>query len=417
MHQVPEAAAGQLGGVAFHPSELALATLGPRDTSVRIWELDLDWLVANAAGAVRYASAKIVILGETNVGKSCLAMRLAEDRYPSDQELGTTHGMRFWPIEAEDLHPAAKPPKDQRREVVLWDFGGQDEYQLVHQLFLHDTTLALVLIDPTRGQKALDEARDWNKRLERHLRERKAVKLLVGAQVDNDKKSSLINRRAIQALCKTGGFAGFYETSALNGREIAGFRDALAGALDWENLAKTSRPELFQRIRDEVELMREAGDVVVLVADLKTSVRENRTLAEPPKKPASRRLWEFWRRKVGDAETAATLQAIHFGDAAFGAVTDQLARQGVIVKTKLKGGDDARVLQLPVIERYAASLIVAARDNPRRVPALETSELGSPSISLPGMTDEDRVPRGQHRAGNETAMAGRRLTQGRVAPS
>ena len=111
------------------------------------------------------------------------------------------------------------------------------------------------------------------------------MKLLVGAQVDDDKKSGLINRGAIQALCDECGFAGFYETSALSGREIEGFRDALAGAVDWENLAKTSRPELFQRIRDEIELMREAGDVVVLVADLETSVRENRSLAEPPKNP------------------------------------------------------------------------------------------------------------------------------------
>jgi hypothetical protein len=198
-------------------------------------------------------------------------------------------------------------------------------------------------------------------------------------------------------LCDECGFAGFYETSALTGREMEGFRDALAGAVDWENLAKTSRPELFQRIRDEIELMREAGDVVVLVADLETSVRENRSLAEPPKNPASRRLWEFWKRKVSDDDAATTLQAVPFDDAAFGAVTDQLATQGVIVKTKLTGGDDAIVLQLPVIERYAASLIVAARNNPRGVPALETSELGSPSISLPGMTGEDRVPRGQER--------------------
>ena len=39
----------------------------------------------------------------------------------------------------------------------------------MHQVFLHDTTLALVLIDPTRGRAAMDETRDWNKRLEKHL--------------------------------------------------------------------------------------------------------------------------------------------------------------------------------------------------------------------------------------------------------
>jgi GTPase SAR1 family protein/predicted phosphodiesterase/uncharacterized Zn-finger protein len=370
-----------------------------RDQAIRVWDLDVDALlgVVGREKSLRYTSAKIVLVGESNVGKSCLAMRLAEDRYPEDYEHGTTHGMRFWPMEADRLHPAAKAPEGQRRDVVLWDFGGQDEYQLVHQMFLHDTTLALVLIDPTRGEVEFNRAREWNKRLEKQLGERRAVKLLVGAQVDDDKKSGLINRGAIQSLCNECGFSGFYETSALTAREIEGFRDALAGAVDWENLAKTSRPELFQRIRDEIELMREAGDVVVLVSDLETSVRENRSLAEPPEKPASRRLWEFWKRKVGDDDSAATVRAVPFDDAAFGAVTDQLATQGVIVKTKLTGGDDAVVLQLPVIERYAASLIVAARNNPRGVPALETSELGAPSISLPGMTAEDRVPRGQER--------------------
>jgi len=39
----------------------------------------------------------------------------------------------------------------------------------------------------------------------------------------------------------------------------------------------------------------------------------------------------------------------------------QLATQGIIVRTKLIGGDEAPVLQLPVIERYAGSLIIAAR--------------------------------------------------------
>lgn len=52
----------------------------------------------------------------------------------------------------------------QRPDLVLWDFGGQHEYKIGHQMFLHDTMLALVLIDPTRGRAAIDEARDENRR-------------------------------------------------------------------------------------------------------------------------------------------------------------------------------------------------------------------------------------------------------------
>jgi len=37
----------------------------------------------------------------------------------------------------------APSSRNQRRDIVLWDLGGQEEYRLIHQLFLHDTTVAL----------------------------------------------------------------------------------------------------------------------------------------------------------------------------------------------------------------------------------------------------------------------------------
>ena len=350
-------------GLAFHPDAPVLATLGEHENAIRVWDLDVAELLSlePLSEIVRYTSAKIVLVGESNVGKSCLAMRLAEDRYPEDNEHGTTHGMRFWPMEAEDLHPSAKSPEGQRRDVVLWDFGGQDEYRLVHQMFLHDTTLALVLIDPTRGRAAMDEARDWNKRLEKHLGGRQAVKLLVGAK--QDRKSDLIHQTAVDELCKECGFAGFIDVSARTKRKIPTLRKAIANALDWNHLAKTSRPELFQRVRDDVERRRKRREVVVMLATFKRAIKR-----------ASGELYE---------------------EAAVEAVSDQLTTQGVIVRTKLTGGDEALVLQLPVIERYAGALIVAARHNPRGVPVLEERLLGQVGDSkLPGMNKKERL-RGQ----------------------
>ena len=111
--------------LAFHPTSHTLATLGEKGTVIRIWDLDYNGLLdIPTTHIVKYTSAKIVLVGESNVGKSCLAMRLAEDRYPDDDEHGTTHGMRFWPMEPEELHPNAAAPEGQRRDVVLWDLGG-----------------------------------------------------------------------------------------------------------------------------------------------------------------------------------------------------------------------------------------------------------------------------------------------------
>ncbi len=383
--------------LAFHPRGASLVTFCEEDTALRIWDLDIATLLGAAPvrEKVRYTSAKIVLVGESNVGKSCLSMRLADDRYPEDHEHGTTHGMRFWPMEAEELHASAKPPEGHRRDVVLWDFGGQDEYQLVHQMFLHDTTLALVLIDPTRGAAAFEDARKWNKKLEKQVAGRKIVKLLVGSKVDEP--TDMIDRAAVNSLKQECGFDGFLDLSAKVPRNIEELREAVCEALKWDELAKTSRPELFQRIRDEIELMRQAGDIIVLIADLESSVRENRSLTKQPKKASSRRLWEFWKQKADDQDAATTLQAVPFDDAAFRAVTDQLSAQGTLVKTKLFGGDDAIVLQLPVIEQYAGSLILLARNNPRGVPAIEEQKLASPDISLPGMAEKDRIERKEER--------------------
>jgi small GTP-binding protein len=348
--------------VVFSPDSEMLAIVDNAGHQIRIWSLEKRLLRARhgAIKALRYSSAKIVLVGESNVGKSCLAMRLAENRYPDDHEHGTTHGMRFWQMDAEKLHPAAKPPEGHRRDVILWDFGGQAEYQLVHQMFLHDTTLALVLIDPTRGRAAYDQAREWNKRLEKQLvryrgNKDRPVKILVGAKVD--RSTDLVDPHAIEALRDECGFAAYVDMSAKTGRNVDTLRKLIADAVDWNQMAKTSRPELFQRIRDEIDVRRRSDEVVVLLDDLITIMA-----SEHPIKPA----------QSAEASTALIREL----RIALVAVSEQLATQGVIAKTTLMRGDEALVLQVPVIERYAGALIIAARNNPRGVPVLEERLLG-----------------------------------------
>jgi GTPase SAR1 family protein len=190
--------------------------------------------------------------------------------------------MKFWPLAPQQSNSTPESPtgnrelptafaerlfgkaaaasKNQRRDIVLWDMGGQEEYRLIHQLFLHDTTVALVLLDPTRGATAIKEVETWNKSLEKQLRGRTAVKLLVGAKVD--RPSDMIDRRELERLCHDCGFADYCETSAINGRGVAELCEAMAKAIDWDSLGKTTRPELFQAIRDEIESRRKKGVVV-----------------------------------------------------------------------------------------------------------------------------------------------------------
>jgi small GTP-binding protein len=345
-----------LSGVAFHPTAHRLITFSP--VAIDEWEVDTKSLLEARRGrTAKLTSAKVVLLGESNVGKSTLAMRLTEDRYPNDDEQATTHGMRFWRVNAEDLHPSLAGERGERREIVLWDFGGQHEYRLVHQIFLGRTTIALVLLDPTRGQTEIKAAREWGARLERHLSEGDIRKLLIGAK--QDLESELVDHRSIDQLVAEGGFAGYLEVSAKTERNIDALREMLAAALDWEQLAMTSRPEIFEVVREELEACRDASVSVLMLVDLMATIRDRAPNV--------------------------------FDESEVKAAAEHLAVQGVIAQTTLGDGGDALVLQVPVVERYAASLIVAARKNPRAVPALEERLLGSSELRLPGMDASHRL--------------------------
>lgn len=361
-----------LPSLIFHPQLPILASVSSerrgyyeRDTDrlIHVWNLDFDLLLSQAKKAVIYTSVKVVLVGESNVGKSYLAHRIATDRCPRKGSINSTHGMKFWPMAPEDLSPNSVAPEGQLRDVVLWDMGGQDEYRLVHQLFLRDTTLALVLFDPTRGRTAFEEIEAWNKRLEKQLDGRSAIKLLVGAK--QDKPSDTIDRNEVNRLCCECGFSNYYETSSISGRGVPELRTAMANAIDWEALGQTSRPELFQRIRDEIEELRKEGEVILHVSDLQRKLRGKTSKKEEAK--------------------------------AIDAVTEQLAKQGLIARSHVSTGERVLVLQVQEIERYAGSLIIAARNNIRGVPALELRAISRPDFILPGISTDSRLPRNQER--------------------
>jgi len=301
-------------------------------------------------------SAKVVLLGESRVGKTTLALCIAENRF-EDQD--TTRGMRIWNLPLERLDPSQVPPPGERREVVLWDLGGQDEYRLIHQIFIHDSELALLLLQPNRGQKAFDEAREWSARLDAQCRGRSVTRLLVGSWLDNGPAD--VDRTEIERLQTDSGAVAFLPTSAKNLLGIRELRLELARRIDWTALGRTRRPALFQQVRDEIERLRTQGEVTLSVADLGTRMQE----AEPD----------------------------DYSGEGLDQVLDQLARQGLIADTRLPSGERVLVLQIEEINRYAGSLIYAAKENlrVRGIPVLDEREITDPGFEFPFILHQQRL--------------------------
>jgi WD40 repeat protein/GTPase SAR1 family protein/predicted phosphodiesterase len=315
-----------------------------------------DALALPEEPSVRSASAKVVLLGEGNVGKSCLAMRLTQDRY---EEIGSTHGMKFWSVPLERLDPDAEIPPGERREVVFWDMGGQNEYRLLHHAFLHDTMVAVMVMEPRRGEVAMRELDAWERQL---TPDRSKIKrILVGSKLDDDRVPR--DPLAIDHALSDRGYASYAPTSAKCGLGIAALRKAIADAIDWSSVTVTTRPQLFQRIRSYIDLRRSARRMVIPYHELEDIVKQ---------------------REGDDVDAAA-----------IGAVVEQLARQGLIADARLADGSRMLILEVEQVERYAASLLLAARDNPRGVPALEMATVLSVDMSFPRIAPHERLPRDQ----------------------
>ena len=78
------------------------------------------------------------------MGKTGLALRLCEDRWEATE---STHGMIISTAGAA----AGSDEADMEREVWLWDFAGQADYRLIHQLYMDEAALGVLVFNPQDG--------------------------------------------------------------------------------------------------------------------------------------------------------------------------------------------------------------------------------------------------------------------------
>ncbi|NOS88380.1 MAG: DUF4365 domain-containing protein, partial [Methylococcaceae bacterium] len=244
------------------------------DNIIYIYRLTNDRPALATETARRYVNAKVVLIGEGTVGKTSLAHRLIDDEYVIKDR---THGMNVWRLELPALSPTPLPVGEglmQDREVLLWDLAGQEDYRLIHQLFLDETALALLLINPQKDDP-FAEASDWLKAIKTAVTgqntQREAAKLLIFSQTDVG--GMKISNAKIDRFREQHGFAGWLHTSAktgencsdqANGDQPSALKQLIAQSIPWDTLPWTSTPRLLAELKNAVVAMRDETDIRLL---------------------------------------------------------------------------------------------------------------------------------------------------------
>ena len=325
-------------GVAFHPSLPILATLGKEDTVIRIWELDMDVLLGQTdPDSVRYTTAKLVLVGDSGVGKTGLGWRLAHGEF---KEHASTHGQQFWVV--DDL--CTTRPDGTECEAVLWDLAGQHVYRPIHAIFLDDVDASLVLFDPTNRQEPLKGAEFWLEQLAQ--KKELPPSVLVGARLDRG--APVLSREDLAQFCQKHGISGGYiGTSAKEGLGLGELLETLKGQIPWSQMTTTVTTLTFKRVKKYVLGLKEKPDrknVLVRPDELRSQLE-----ATDPE-------WEF-----SDAEMMTAV--------------GHLQTHGYVAVLRSSSGEEHILLTPELLVDLASSIVLQADKHPRELGALNETEL------------------------------------------
>ncbi len=354
-------------GLAFHPHLPMLATVGSDpstpendyDQLIHIWKLDLDVLLGQAATpAVNYTSAKIVLVGDSGVGKTGLGWRLAHGEF---KEHASTHGQQFWLLDK-----LCKTRTDGTQcEAVLWDLAGQPDYRLIHALFLDDADLALVLFDPARNDDPLHGVEFWLKQLKVRAATPTDGKnlgppaVLVAARADRG--TPRLTTEELEAYCQQRGLRGYLCTSALKGEGVEELVQHMQALIPWDDKPATVTTTTFKRIKDYVLGLKEnrrRKKLILTPAELRQRLEK------------TDRKWKF-----GDDEMLTAV--------------GHLATHGYVTRLKTSQGEPRILLAPELLNNLAASFVLEARRNQKGLGSLEEQGLLSGQYSF---AELDKLP-------------------------
>ena len=149
-------------GLAFHPKVPILATFGEKDTVIRIWDLDASTLLSAApvTPSVHYTNAKVVLRGDSGVGKSGLGLVLSGHYFTPTE---SSHGRHVWTFDRRAA--AMEGGRVEMHETLLWDLAGQPGYRLIHQLYFYEVAVALIVFDSRSETDPFAGVRHWDRAL------------------------------------------------------------------------------------------------------------------------------------------------------------------------------------------------------------------------------------------------------------
>lgn len=122
---------------------------------------------------------KILIIGESGVGKSSLLLRFTEDSFNPEQQL--TIGV--------DFRTKVITVDGNTVKLAIWDTAGQERFRTLTPSYYRDAQGAILVYDVSNGT-SMNKLETWLNELDTYTTNNNIIKMVVGNKIDKDREIS-----------------------------------------------------------------------------------------------------------------------------------------------------------------------------------------------------------------------------------
>ncbi|MEM5406199.1 DUF4365 domain-containing protein [Paraburkholderia unamae] len=282
-----------------------------------------DSAAAQAGRQVQYTNAKVLLVGDSGAGKTGLSKRLVHGTWDASASTVGAWATQ-WSLPADSGNEV-------EREIWLWDFGGQADQRLIHQLYMDETALAILVFDAQKPN-VFDSLSQWDRDLIRS-KDKSLAKLLVAGRIDASPVP--LRQHDIRSYVEEHGFLGYIETSARTGKGCEDLHRFIVDSIDWSNIPWRSSPVLFKRLKEEIIRVKDSGRVLMRFNELRDALKIRLPSGE-----------------------------VNFSDDELRAVLRLLSGPGVIIELEFGA---LILLQPELINAYSQAVIATMRNEPNEL--------------------------------------------------
>eukprot|EP00043_Microstomoeca_roanoka_P011777 m.111362 g.111362 ORF g.111362 m.111362 type:complete len:203 (-) comp15294_c2_seq1:608-1216(-) len=149
---------------------------------------------------------KLLLIGDSGVGKSCLLLRFADDTYTESyiSTIGVDFKIRTIELDGKTI------------KLQIWDTAGQERFRTITSSYYRGAHGIIVVYDVT-DKESFDNVKQWLQEIDRYACEN-VNKLLVGNKSDLSSKKQVDYTTAKEFADSIG--IPFLETSAKNATNV-----------------------------------------------------------------------------------------------------------------------------------------------------------------------------------------------------